>query len=69
MEKDRGTVSALLLSISLVSTRFPRLLAWPLAALGALLGGLRARRATESVTGSAATAVPYGIVFAAKSAC
>jgi cardiolipin synthase len=33
-----GTISALLLVISLVSARFPRLLGWPLAAVGALLG-------------------------------
>jgi cardiolipin synthase len=33
-----GTISALLLAISLLGARFPRLLAWPLAAVGALLG-------------------------------
>jgi cardiolipin synthase len=33
-----GMISVLLLVISLLSARFPRLLAWPLAAVGALLG-------------------------------
>ncbi len=45
-----GTISGMLLVISLLSARFPRLLAWPLAAVGTLLGWaglLRAARPHE----------------------
>ena len=42
-----GTISGLLLAISLLGARFPRLLAWPLAAVGALLGWTGLRRAVR----------------------
>jgi hypothetical protein len=37
-----------LLGASLLSLRFPRILAWPLAAVGALYGGLGVLRAARS---------------------
>lgn len=42
-----GAISALLLVVSLLSARFPRLLAWPLAAIGALLGWAGLQRAAR----------------------
>jgi hypothetical protein len=42
-----ATIGALLLAISLLSARFPRLLAWPLALLGALFGGISLIRAAN----------------------
>jgi cardiolipin synthase len=42
-----GTISGLLLAISLLGARFPRLLAWPLAAVGSLLGWTGLRRAVR----------------------
>ncbi len=44
-----AATSATLLNISLLGLRFPRLLAWPLAAVGALFGGLGVMRAARSV--------------------
>jgi cardiolipin synthase A/B len=41
--------SAALLGSSLLAARFPRLLAWPLAATGALVGGMGVVRATRSM--------------------
>ena len=41
-------VSGTLLGVSLLSLRFPRFLAWPLAATGALYGGLGVLRAARS---------------------
>ncbi len=43
-----AAVSATLLGISLLGLRFPRILAWPLAAIGVLLGGLGVVRAARS---------------------
>jgi len=40
--------SGALLGASLVAARFPRLLAWPLTAVGAFLGGLGVLRAIKS---------------------
>jgi cardiolipin synthase A/B len=40
--------SGTLLGVSLLGARFPRLVAWPLVALGALLGGLGLVRAVQS---------------------
>ena len=47
-----ATTSASLLGISLLTLRFPRLLAWPLALIGALFGGLGVVRAARSVISS-----------------
>jgi cardiolipin synthase len=44
-----ATTSTTLLGISLLGLRFPRLLAWPLALIGALFGGLGVVRAVRSV--------------------
>jgi cardiolipin synthase len=44
-----AATSTTLLGISLLGLRFPRLLAWPLAAVGALFGGLGVMRAARSV--------------------
>lgn len=43
-----GAASGGLLGVSLLGARFPRLLAWPLAALGLLLGGLGVARTVRS---------------------
>ena len=43
-----GTISLIVLVVSLLGARFPRLLAWPLAALGALLGWAGLQRAARS---------------------
>jgi hypothetical protein len=43
-----AAASGTLLGVSLLSLRFPRLLAWPLAATGALYGGLGVLRAARS---------------------
>jgi cardiolipin synthase len=40
-----ATIGALLLSVSLLSARFPRVIAWPLALIGALFGGISLIRA------------------------
>jgi cardiolipin synthase A/B len=40
--------SGALLGVSLLGARFPRLIAWPLTAVGALLGGLGVLRAVQS---------------------
>jgi hypothetical protein len=45
-----AATSATLLGVSLLGLRFPRLLAWPLAAVGALFGGLGVVRATRSAS-------------------
>jgi hypothetical protein len=37
-----------LLGVSLLGARFPRLIAWPLVAVGAFLGGLGVLRAIQS---------------------
>ena len=37
-----------LLGVSLLSARFPRLIAWPLVAVGAFFGGLGVLRAVQS---------------------
>jgi cardiolipin synthase len=42
-----ATIGALLVGISLLSARFPRVIAWPLAALGALIGGISLIRAAN----------------------
>jgi cardiolipin synthase A/B len=47
-----AATSATLLGISLLGLRFPRLLAWPLALIGALFGGLGVTRAARSVISS-----------------
>ena len=44
-----GVVSGVVLGASLAGLRFPRLLAWPLAAGGAVVGGLGVVRAVRSV--------------------
>jgi hypothetical protein len=43
-----AAASGALLGASLVGARFPRLVAWPLTALGAILGGLGVIRAAQS---------------------
>ena len=43
-----AATSATLLGVSLLGLRFPRLLAWPLALIGALFGGLGVVRAARS---------------------
>jgi cardiolipin synthase A/B len=43
-----AAASGTLLGVSLLGARFPRLVAWPLVALGALLGGLGVVRAVRS---------------------
>jgi cardiolipin synthase A/B len=58
-----AAASGALLGTSLLGMRFPRLLAWPLAASGALFGGLglvRALRSSLSRTGSAGSLVGSG---------
>src|SRR3712207_5973333 len=47
-----ATLSGGLLGISLLAARFPRLLAWPLAGVGALFGGLGVMRALRSTFSS-----------------
>jgi cardiolipin synthase len=42
-----AAVSSVLLAISLLAARFPRLLAWPLATIGVLFGGLGVVRAAR----------------------
>jgi cardiolipin synthase A/B len=44
-----AATSASLLGISLLGLRFPRLLAWPLALIGTVFGGLGVVRAARSV--------------------
>jgi cardiolipin synthase A/B len=43
-----AAASGALLGVSLLGARFPRLVAWPLTAVGALLGGLGVLRAVRS---------------------
>ena len=43
-----AAASAALLGTSLLAARFPRLVAWPLAATGGLLGGIGVLRAARS---------------------
>jgi cardiolipin synthase A/B len=43
-----AAASGALLGASLVGARFPRLVAWPLTAVGAFLGGLGIVRAVQS---------------------
>jgi cardiolipin synthase A/B len=43
-----AAASATLLGLSLLGTRFPRLVAWPLTALGSLIGGLGVVRAVRT---------------------
>src|ERR671911_775123 len=43
-----AAASGALLGVSLLGARFPRLIAWPLVAVGALLGGLGVVRAVQS---------------------
>jgi cardiolipin synthase len=50
-----AAVSGSLLGVSLLIARFPRLLSWPLAALGAVFGGLGILRATRSALSGRAT--------------
>ena len=47
-----ATIGAILLACSLLIARFPRLLAWPFAAAGALFGGISLVRAARPVTPS-----------------
>jgi cardiolipin synthase A/B len=42
-----ATIGALLLTVSLLSARFPRVIAWPLAILGALVGAISLVRAAN----------------------
>lgn len=42
-----ATIGALLLSVSLLSARFPKVLAWPLAIIGALIGAVSLIRAAN----------------------
>jgi len=42
-----ATIGALLLTVSLLSVRFPRVIAWPLALLGALVGAISLVRAAS----------------------
>ncbi|HEX5692209.1 MAG TPA: hypothetical protein VFX76_19470, partial [Roseiflexaceae bacterium] len=42
-----ATIGGLLLAVSVLSARFPRALAWPLALLGALFGGISLIRAAN----------------------
>jgi cardiolipin synthase len=42
-----ATIGALLVGVSILSARFPRLIAWPLAALGTLIGGISLIRAAN----------------------
>ena len=44
-----AAASGALLGASLLGARFPRLIAWPLAAVGAFLGGLGVLRAIQSM--------------------
>src|SRR4029450_13670054 len=47
-ERTSGaTIGALLVGVSILSARFPRLIAWPLAALGTLIGGISLIRAAN----------------------
>jgi len=48
-------VSGGLLGVSLLGARFPRLFAWPLAALGTAFGGLGVLRAARSALSGRAT--------------
>jgi len=60
-----AAASGLLLGTSLLGLRFPRFLAWPLAALGTLFGGLglvRVLRSLLSRTGSAGSLIRSGAV-------
>ena len=50
--------SAALLGSSLLAARFPRLVAWPLAAAGGLLGGIGVLRAARSALSNAGTRGP-----------
>jgi cardiolipin synthase len=50
-----AAVSGSLLGVSLLGARFPRLLAWPLAAIGAVFGGLGVLRAARSALSGRAT--------------
>jgi cardiolipin synthase len=43
-----AAASGALLGVSLLGARFPRLIAWPLVAVGAFLGGLGVLRAAQS---------------------
>jgi cardiolipin synthase len=43
-----AAASGALLGVSLLGARFPRLIAWPLVAVGAFLGGLGVLRAVQS---------------------
>jgi cardiolipin synthase A/B len=43
-----AAASGALLGVSLLGARFPRLVAWPLVAVGAFLGGLGVVRAVQS---------------------
>jgi cardiolipin synthase A/B len=43
-----AAASGALLGASLVGARFPRLVAWPITAVGAFLGGLGVLRAVQS---------------------
>jgi hypothetical protein len=50
--------SAALLGSSLLAARFPRLVAWPLAAAGGLLGGIGVLRAARSALSNGGTRGP-----------
>jgi cardiolipin synthase len=51
-----AAASGALLGASMVGARFPRLVAWPLTAMGAFLGGLGVVRAVRSAVSDRATA-------------
>jgi cardiolipin synthase len=53
-----AAASGAVLGSSLLAARFPRLLAWPLAATGGLLGGMGVLRAARSALSSGITSPP-----------
>jgi cardiolipin synthase len=57
-----AAASGALLGASLLGARFPRLVAWPLAALGGLYGGLGLVRAARSSRSDHIAAIPPGSV-------
>ena len=52
-----ATTSATLLGVFLLGIRFPRLVAWPLAIIGTLFGGLGMVRAARSANTEGLSAV------------
>jgi hypothetical protein len=58
-----AAASGALFAASLLGVRFPRLLAWPLAALGGLYGGLGLVRAVRSGKSERLSAIPLRSVM------